>query len=183
MGAAMAGAGVLQAGAGLYAAKQQRLQGEMAQKEQEFLAAQDEINARLTVAAADRKAVDIADSAAFQDKSVKLDLANTLSGQRVGLAASGVGGGSVTAEDIGYDAAKAAGLDEAMIRANADRAIADVHRNGEWDAQNLLFSARGKRIAGESARSAGRMNATATLLGTAGQVAGTGAAAYKYGRI
>jgi len=178
----MAGAGVLQAGAGLYAAKSARLAGEMAQKEQEYLAGVDEINARLTLAAADRKAIDIADSAAFEDRSVKLALADTLSGQRVGLAASGVGGGSVTAEDIGYDAAKAAGLDEAMIRENADRAIRDVHQGGEWDANNLLFSARGKRIAGESARSSGRMNANATLLGTAGQVAGTAAAAYRYGR-
>ena len=180
--AALGGAAALQVGSGLYAAKQARVAGEMAQQEQNFLAAQDELNAKLTVAMAEKKARDIAESASFQDKSVRIKLAEALSGQRVALAASGIGGWSVTAEDIGYDSAKAAGLDEAMIRENADRAIRDAHLGGEWDASNLLLSAKTKRQAGESARYAGRMNSNATLLGTAGQVAGTAASAFKYGR-
>lgn len=73
--------------------------------------------------------------------------------QRAVMAASGVGAGSVTAEDILKDTVNRATMDEMTIRFNANSA-----------AKSKIAQAKSYRVAGDNAVAAGDINANTTLI-------------------
>lgn len=112
--------------------------------------------------------------------------------QRASMAASGIGGGSVTAEDITSDTFSKAKKDEMAIRLNADLSSWNILRNASiadkelkintetniWEVgaetKNKAYNARtqgyGYRLAGRNAIIAGNNNATSSLLTSVGSI-------------
>lgn len=91
--------------------------------------------------------------------------------QRAALAASGVTSDSGSARDIAADTATTAARDAAAIRYNADLKSYQVGREASLRAQALRSQAGQFGAAGVNATRTGGLNATASLLGGATQVA------------
>lgn len=119
---------------GMFGAYGQYQQGAMTQDYYDFLARQIERQGQLDA------------------ESVREYVRGVAASQRAAMAASGVSGDSVTAQDILDDTAKKGALDELMILHNAQ------------------VEALNARYQGRMGRAAGMMGAATTLLGTAGQV-------------
>jgi hypothetical protein len=101
--------------------------------------------------------------------------------QKATLAASGVGSGSVTAEDVITDTFDRAKLDEIALRYNADSRSEEYEnqgRNGIWTAQAEGVQLR---AAGKNAVREAKVNQASTALSTATSVAGALTTAYGYG--
>ncbi|HBF39771.1 MAG TPA: hypothetical protein DDW50_20965 [Firmicutes bacterium] len=88
-----------------------------------------------------------------QAKAVKKQGQQTLASQQAAMAANGMALDSATAEDISYDTLEKSSLDELLIKYNAN------------------VNAFQARQAGKNARTASKINAANTLMGTATQVA------------
>jgi len=137
--------------------------------------------------------VDQAVDAAARDTRILGRAVSQVEGQqKTTLAAAGIGGGSVTGEDIAMDTFNKAKLDEMTIRFNADLKSWDILRsakiaqdennytvsNNIWEiwnttknaAANARSSAYGYRLAGRNAIIAGNNNANASLLGSIGSI-------------
>lgn len=94
--------------------------------------------------------------------------------QRATSAAAGVGGGSVTAEDIGYDTLTKQKLDEMAIRYNADVASYSAKQGAAYEAYDQNNQAILNTMAGKNARAAGKASAKASLIQGATAIANTG---------
>ncbi len=88
-----------------------------------------------------------------QAKAVRKQGRQVLASQQAAMAANGMALDSVTADDISYDTLKQSSLDELLIKYNAN------------------VNAFQARQAGKNAKTAARINATNTLIGSATQVA------------
>ena len=101
--------------------------------------------------------------------------------QKVALAASGVGGESVTAGDIATDVFRNQKLDEMAIRYNADIRSYNIREGAKLQAFGERAKASMYGLAAESALRAGKTRARLSILEGAKSVAGIGATygAYK----
>lgn len=101
--------------------------------------------------------------------------------QKVALAASGIGGASVTAGDIAMDVFRSQKLDEIAIRYNADIRSYNIREGAKIGAFGYRARAGMFDLAAESALRAGKTRARLSILEGAKSVAGIGATygAYK----
>jgi len=165
---------------GLNAAQQQRAAGKASEDYMGFLAGQAEINAKLAIARGERESRDAQDKGAFDARRLAEQVDAQHATTKVALAANGIALNSVTAEDLTNDTITRAGMDEMMIRYNADSRSKDAIDEAKFEAEQLASDARIKRIDGAAAAKASLYGAQATLLGTAGNAASTWYMGSKY---
>ena len=94
-------------------------------------------------------------------------------GTQRAIAGANVGGGSVTTQDIQKDTFDKAKMDELAIRYNADLTSWKTQEEAKAKQYSLAEQKKMNRYAGESAYRSGKRNAFTSLIGGAGQVAGT----------
>lgn len=167
------GVAILQAGAGLNQAQAQINEGSRQNKYYRYMASLKDTEAEMVKATGRRQTRAIQDNAGQQSKDLNDELKRVQGSQRVALAASGVGAGSASAEDVAMDTINRAKADELAIRFNADRSSEETLRMADFEAMNLRNEASGMRAAGRNAKSAAGVNAFSTLLSSATQVADT----------
>jgi hypothetical protein len=109
--------------------------------------------------------------AALTTTAVERNAAKVSGAQRAALAASGVGGGSVTAEDVAKDTATTLGRDKDAIRYNADIKSYEIGTQATLRAKALRDQAVSFGQAGVNAIKAAGLGATSSLLSGAGTVA------------
>jgi hypothetical protein len=134
---------------GLQAALQQRKAAEAQKKYYYFQADQSDKEAQLAIEAGMREA-----------DTIRRSAKGVTASQRAAMAASGVGAGSVTAEDVARDTFNRSEMDALVVRYNAD-----------LQGWSKRLQARSYRMAGDNALTAGNINADTTLLTTATGVA------------
>lgn len=148
-----------------------RAQGKAEKAYYNFLARQAEGDAEEVLATGEREVTNIQD-AAGRTQGVLTNSVKELEGrQAVVQAANGVGGGSVTTEDIARDTLNKQKMDEMVIKFNADAKSYETRIGASEEAGALREGAIMNRAGGMNAARAGRRNADASLLGTATQVA------------
>jgi hypothetical protein len=140
-------------------------------------AARRQQEAELARKAADRNIENTQLQASQEAKQLAMKTGAVVGSQKAALAASGVGGGSVTAADITTDTFDKSKLDEIAIRYNADSRSSEYEndaRNAKWaaDVDSVQLKAAGK-----NAIRAGRVEQASTLLNTATSMASTAASA------
>jgi len=129
------------------------------------------------IAQAQAQSTAFQDTAKIEGKQLKTSQAEFNSSQRAAMAAAGVQGG--TAEDIIGNTLTKQQMDEAIIRYNADIRSWEANTQAQYDNYALQTEAESYRIAGRNARTAGKRQAFATLLGTAAMVAPSVIGAFK----
>jgi hypothetical protein len=113
----------------------------------------------------------IQDQAALESGALRRQQ-KTLNGQqRVAMAASGTSSGA-TAEDITRDTFDREKLDQLLIRYNADAKTRSLGEHALFTAAELRNQGGLYNKAGDSAATAGWLNAASSLLGGASQVGG-----------
>jgi hypothetical protein len=170
-GIALLGMG-LQAIGGVEAADAQREQGKANERYYNSLADTNEKQADIAIKVGESQATAFQDAGARETAGLKNQVKQFEGTQKAAMAAAGIGAGSGTAEDIVGDTFDKAKMDEMAIRYNADARTQEAVYNSKAQAWGLKEQARQYRIGGANARQAGDTNASATLLGTAGSVAG-----------
>jgi hypothetical protein len=160
-----------QAFGGIMSARNYEAQGDMQSNYYKYLAKQKENEAGLTLTTAEKNVTAIQDAATQQKKDWAQGLAKTEGAQRVAMAASGVTG--VTAEDLIKDTFDRAKMDELAIQYNADMRSWEARQGAQMQALDLRSKANEFSLSATNAKFAGRLNAQASLLGGAGNVANT----------
>ena len=138
-----------------------------------YLAGQNEAQARTIAARGEQTATSIAETSAIDEANLNRSAKRVAGAQKAALGASGIGAGSVTAEDIVRDTAKTHELDVNALRFDADSRIWSARTAAADQAKALRDQAAQFRYAGANARYAGDIKTTASLLGTATSVADT----------
>jgi hypothetical protein len=110
----------------------------------------------------EKKSGYVQEAAGRQTKQLRANVSALEGTQAVNQAASGVGGGSVTSENIAMDTFRKEKLDEMAIRYNAD-----------MESFGNKNKAREYRMAGDNAIEAGKVKANMSYLNTATSVANT----------
>ena len=139
----------------------------------QYLAKQNEEQAKEVVATGKDQSALVQDVASSDYKSVREDVAKTMGMQKTGLAASNIALSSGTAEDIARATFDSGLKDEASIRFNADMTSWDIMTKATQESKNLKRQAEAYRKSGKAAKAGGAWSAGATLLGG-------GATAYGY---
>lgn len=134
----------------------------------EMQAAALENQARLDLLAAERQNDYASDTAARQLTQIKRQGSQTRGAQRAAAGASGALGSGSAAELL-LDSLSAQAQDEELIRLNTARANYERTLQAQLSAAGARGQAAQYRIAGQSARKAGRINALSSVLGTASQ--------------
>jgi len=169
MGAAAVGVQAAGAGLGAYSSWKQGLA-----QQSYYKSAAD--NSRQEAAMAEKEgdleSGQAQDEALLKSEQLRRSVA-TLEGQQT--AAEGASGtaGSVTAADISNDTQRKSNLDQMMVRYNADRASWQAKTQAALKAWSLNKQADQDEAAGEESRQAGKIGVATSLLGGAGQVAGS----------
>ena len=149
-------------------------------------------NSKYIKDAAEINVTQIQDAGARDTASLVKAVKSLEGSQRTSMAASGIGGGSVTAEDIAADTFSKAKKDELAIRLNADLGSWNILRNAAisdkeqrinanyniWEigaetknkAYNVRTQGYGYRLAGRNAIISGNNNATSSLLTSVGSI-------------
>lgn len=130
--------------------------------------------ASLVLATAKTQTGFIAEGAARETEAVRTTGRRIRGAQAAGFAASGVGGGSVTAMDVALDTLEREQADEELIRHNANVAAWETNNQASMTAQGLILQAKGYQMAARSAKRAAKTDMWSTIIGTAANVAGTG---------
>jgi hypothetical protein len=94
-----------------------------------------------------------------------------LGSQRAAVAASGIGGGSVTAENLAIDTTDKVAMNEMYIRFQGDLAKEQISRDEEATVRNLNRQAAAYRSGSAAEAEALPYNQAATILSGASQVA------------
>jgi hypothetical protein len=115
---------------------------------------------------------------ALQSQRQKESSQEVLGAQSATEAANGVGGGSVTGEDIYKSTVTKADLDQALIKYNASQRQWQNRTKEAGDIANLRAQAQGYKMAGANAETAGNWAAAGSLISSAGSVASTWSDAY-----
>jgi len=158
--------------AGGYAAYGQVQAGKAQKRRNEYEAQLSEVQSGLVRRTAEQRKKITGDISKEESKSLAQRTMELSGKQKAIGAASGVGGGSVTAADIAADTVTKEALDQAAIKYNADIStwtIEEEARGKEWALKNR---AKQFRMAGKEAVKASKIAATSTLLSTATSVAG-----------
>jgi len=156
-------------------------QGKATQKMNQYQADVAAEQARIDARTADQNITAVQDQASQASKLQKRNL-KALEGEQKGvLAASGVGGGSVTAADIGKSTFDTAKLDEIAIRYNADYKSWALKTGADFNVWDLGNQKNQYLMAGKNAAMAGGINATGSLLsGASSALTSTGTAITNY---
>ena len=155
--------------AGLYTAGQIQEEGKATRNYYNLQADTAEKNADIVEMQADRKVSNIQDKAALETRKFDDQVKSLEGSQRVAMAASGMGAGSVSAEDITRDTMSKAALDKALIRYNADMESDNTTREAKFEAGNMRIQAKQLRYAGKMAQKSAKMNSYTSLFNTATQ--------------
>ncbi len=111
---------------------------------------------------------------AARDAKVVFDDGRRVEGsQKAALAANGVGGGSVTAEDLARETFSQNTADEMAVRHTADMKSWEIRNQAKFQAWDLRNQGRMHRMAAKNASKAGAIGIGGSLLGGAGQFYGS----------
>lgn len=147
--------------------------GQSQQNYYNYLADNNDKQAKDTEAQGVQIATVTQDQAARDTKTLRNEVHKVEGTQKATMAANGVGLDSATAEDIAGDTFDRAKMDELAVRYNADMRSWDAQETAKQNAYQLRVQARGYRMGGANAATAGRVAATTSLLGGATSMAGT----------
>lgn len=162
------------AASGVYSAYSSIQSGNAQSKMYEYQA--DQLNQQKTLAqqTADLNSKLNQDTASQQGKQLMNQTKELYGSQKATLAAQGVGGGSVTAEDIMSNTFNKAKLDQIALRYNADVKSWEYQNEAKNQIWGLTNQQNYLNTAAKNAKKAGYSNATSTLLMTAASMAATG---------
>lgn len=176
---------VLGTGVQLYGAisgsQAQRDSGAAKQKYYEYLAKTNEAQAGAVEQASQKEQELVQDQAMRESKTLRDKGQQFDSAQRAAQAANGIDLGSATAEDVARDTFTKEELDQAAIRYGADLKSWESQNQAKFKGWDLRNQASQYRVAGDMARRGADIEANATLLGSAGSIAGQWAG-YKIGK-
>lgn len=144
----------------------------------DFLATQNEVQAKRVKERGEQTATSIAEAAALDQDRLERGVRRVEGTQRAATGASGTSG-SVTAEDIVRDTARTHDLDVEALRYDADSKIWAARTGASDQATALRDQANQFRYAGANAKYAGDLAVGTSLLGTATSVADTW---YRFGQ-
>lgn len=170
----------LQATGGIMQAQGQIKDGNSTNSYYRHMADLSEQQAELTKIASDRKISYIQEQAARDSVAVNNRARQVEGAQKVALAANGVGAGSSTAEDLALDSMNKEKLDELAVRYSAELSSFETQKAANVEALGLQSQAVGYRAAGKQAKTAAKVNAFNTLLGTATSMSSTAYQAKQY---
>lgn len=168
--AAVAG---LQMGGAAYSANQQNQDGKESQKYYNYLADQNSIAAKAAKKQGEMESSAAQTQGAFEAKRQGRDVRQFAASQLAAAAANGIGGGSVTTQDLALDTFEKGKLDEMAIRFNADQKSWAAQTGADYKAWDYENQATQNRISGVQARRTASRQANATLLSGATQAAGS----------
>lgn len=176
--AAVAG---LQMGGAAYSANQQNQAGKETQKYYNYLADQNKIAADEARKQGIRETTAAQTEGAFEAKRLGRNVRQFAASQLAAAAANGIGGGSVTTQDLALDTFEKGKLDEMAIRYNADQKSWAAQTGADYKAWDFENQATQNRISGVQARRTASRQANATLLSGATQAIGSFATYGMYG--
>ena len=139
-------------------------QGKAQESQYEYQAAVDRNNAII----ADRQAQDAIERGKIEEEEHREQVQQIKARQRVQFAANGIDLGSDVVSETLADTAFLGELDALTIRSNAEREAYGY----KVQSMNYTASSGLKETAADNAASAGKLNATSTILGTASTVGG-----------
>jgi hypothetical protein len=168
----------LQIFGGIQQAKALREQGRAQQRYYHFLADQNEADAAKILKESEQQVTAIQDAGARETAGLKRVVSEVRGAQATTLAASGVGGGSVTAEDIARDTLRKENMDEMVIRFNADSRAYETRKSAVDKAHKLRVNAIFNRMGGANVNDASRRDMVTSLLDTATSVGSNWASWY-----
>lgn len=151
-------------------------EGKAQDKYYQSMADQNEEQAKLGEENAKKQTTLYQNEAAQRTKELKSEERSVIGAQKAAMAAAG-NFGSVTSADLLGDTINKSGLDEANIRYNADVNSWMVKKQAVDQSWALKNQASLFRYSGKQAKKAAAIATTASILGTAGSVAGMGAMA------
>ena len=169
---------VVSAIVGAYSAYSSYKQGVATRKYYNYLAQQNEEEAKHVRKVGDRQSELIQDTAKLKGLRQKSQAMTDAAAQKAAMVANGMDLSSVSAGDIASDSISKAKLDEIAIRYNADVQSWQVNTKTSYQNWALQTKATQNRYAGEAAFRQGKQKMTMTLLTTAASIAGTAAFAY-----
>lgn len=150
-------------------------QGQAQKKMNQYQADIAEQQAKIEARTADQNITAVQDQAAMEAKRQRRDIAMLEGEQKGVLAAQGVGGGSVTSNDITRSTDVTAEEDAIAIRYNADYKSWALKTGADFNTWDLSNQKNQYLMAGSNAARAGAINATSSLISSASQGAATGA--------
>lgn len=158
-------------------------QGIATRKYYNYLAQQNDEEARHVKKMGDKQSELIQDTAMLEGKRQKAQATSEAAAQKVAMVANGLDLSSVSASDITSDTISKAKLDEIAIRYNADIKSWQVNTETSYKNWALQTKATQHRFAGEQAYEAGRSGFRRTLITSAALIGGAvgGLAAYGSG--
>ncbi|MCP4372963.1 MAG: hypothetical protein GY797_33380 [Deltaproteobacteria bacterium] len=136
----------------------------------ESLASTNEEQAVKIMDAAEIQQKYVVTSSAKETKKKREEFKRTIGSQKVVFASNGIGGGSVTAQDVAFDSLERSAEDEDLIRYNADVTATEIFRGSEFQADQLRTQAKHYRTAAKNTRAGIGANTAANLIGTGAQV-------------
>lgn len=163
----------VQVAGGVMSAAGEREKGAASNNYYQYLASQNDVEAKVTAQRADISATGIQDQAFLDEKARQVDVRKVEGAQTAALAAHGIGGGSKLAENLAMDTLSQSEKDAAALRYNANVKVYESNVAASDRIRALKGQATAYRYAGANALSAGDTNATSSLLGTATNVAGS----------
>jgi hypothetical protein len=167
----------IQGGGALYGAQAAKKSGKAQQDYYNAIAANNEVAAEQAIKAGAIRENMTQYQAGLDTARLQRDASSLRARQTAVATAMGVGSGSVTSEDISTDTLSKQRMDELAIRYNADVEGWGAKTSAQNEAWDLKNQAGFNRMAGVNARTVGKNNAMASLIGGATSMAST---AYGY---
>lgn len=156
---------------GAYAYESQMKQGKSQQAYYNYLAKANDVQAQEVERTAETQTGLIQDAARVESRNLTRQGKRLAGTQKAVQAANGVGGGSVTSEDIERDTMTREELDQAALRFNADSRAWETLTSAKATARGLRQQGIQFQYAGANAMEAAKINANTSLLGSATNVA------------
>jgi hypothetical protein len=110
-------------------------------------------------------------SAAKESKQAREKFKSVIGSQTVVFASNGIGGGSVTAQDVALDSLNKSAEDEDLIRYNADTTAMEIYRGSQFQADQLRTRAKHYRTAAKNELETKSSNFLDAIIGGTGDVA------------
>lgn len=152
-----------------------KAQGDATGAYYDMLAKQNEYDAKTVRERAKQQEGEIQYAASLDENKISAETKKLEGRQKTVMAANGVFGDSVTAQDIARDTVTKEAMDKAVIRYNANTKSWATELDAIDTAYGLKKESAFNRLAGNQARRASRTEALASLLGSSSQIANTGA--------
>lgn len=167
------------AASGAYSAYSNIQEGKQTSKMYQYQAGQLEKQKQIVQQRADINSQLNQYAASEQGAKLMKEYQVTAGTQKAALAAQGIGGGSVTAEDIASSTFDKAKLDQVALKYNADLKSYEIQEEAKNDIYGLNVQQSYLNAMAKNARTASKSKAFGTLLGTAASMAQIGLLAKK----